>query len=135
MLANAISLLQNNCSYLNSFIANNTKLLDRIPSNLTVPIDFDFCSYSTFDPPMLSRAIDAVSFTGLTGPISFLSDRSGRRLANLIVKQFDSNLNPVEIGLYTDGILVLNTSKLTFKNGKVPVSGKTIVLVILIPFL
>lgn len=111
MVANAISLLQNNCTHLNEALKENDQLN---------PINF--CSLTTFDPFILGQAMRAVNFLGLSGPISFDTNQITRKTANLIVKQFNSNATAVDIGIFVNGILKLNTSRLTFKT--IPISGK-----------
>ena len=110
-MAQAISLLQNNCTFLNNEL-KDTKL-----------DDVDFCALTEITPFDLSRVIGVVNFTGLTGPISFAPGATARREANLAVYQINSNLSAVEVGVFIDGNLELNSSKLTFPNQLAPVSG------------
>lgn len=102
--------MQNNCSYLNEYIREDDR-----------PNSIDFCTITEFNPAILGQAMKAVNFLGLSGPISFDRVAPTRKTANMIVKQFYSNRTAVVIGLYIEGVLTLNISRLTFK--KIPVSG------------
>ena len=59
--AAGISLLQNNCSFLNE------KLREALPNAK----EFDFCSLETFTPEDLAFALRFVNITGYSGPIYF----------------------------------------------------------------
>lgn len=61
--ASGISLLQNNCSYLNSLIPE-------------LPVDkkFDFCSLKKFLPEDLAFAVRNANLSGYSGSIYFPSD-------------------------------------------------------------
>lgn len=118
-MARAISLLQNNCTYLNEYNARNP-----LQFNGENVFGFDFCALTEFTPFVLSRAIQAVNFTGLTGRIDFPVNKSTRDRSNLALFQLDSNLKAIEVGVYINGTLKFNQSRLTFPNNEAPRSGK-----------
>lgn len=102
--------MQNNCSYLNEYLREDDR-----------PNSIDFCSITEFNPAILGQVMKAVNFLGLSGPISFDRTAPTRKTANMIVKQFYSNRTAVVIGVYIEGVLKLNTSRMTFE--KIPISG------------
>jgi len=61
--ASAISLLQNNCTFLNEIRVKMERWRDT-----------DFCALTSFNPEHLAFALRFVNFTGYTGNVSFSQD-------------------------------------------------------------
>lgn len=75
-VAEAIALIQNNCTFLNdrlqylletNEISWNDDYID-VYSRLS---ELDFCTAETFSPSTLAIVMRFVNFTGFTGPVSF----------------------------------------------------------------
>lgn len=107
-IAHGLSLLQNNCSYL-----EETSLVSRF---------LDFCKMTDFTPAVLSAAMKRVNFTGLSGPISFGPLLNGRQEADFLVYQFNENAEPVPIGTFTNQQIHIDYSAVYFPDGKIPTS-------------
>jgi hypothetical protein len=109
-VAEAIYLLENNCTYL-----NEKSLLPNV----------DFCT-EAFNHLQLSEAISHVNFTGDTGPISFFPASLIRKTAVYNVFQFNTTGGQVIVGTSRteSGELEVNYPAIAFLDGNVPISGK-----------
>ncbi len=74
-VAEAVYLLQNNCTLLNqeySFLIDSESPQSKSFFEIYgVAPDIDFCAIETFTPIILSIVTRFVNFTGYTGPVSF----------------------------------------------------------------
>lgn len=121
--ASAISLLQNNCSFLNEKL--KLQLQSRNPIIQGLPLDF--CTITNFSTMDLAFAIKYVNITGYTGQIWFANNTLTRAIKNFYLFNPTTDvISAQQVGVLNYTGTYINDSLITFINGKVPVSSKNI---------
>lgn len=118
--AAAISLLQNNCTFLNAKLDYGIGPVLNYTESTP-----DFCTKTEFTPKDLSFALQFVDIVGYTGRISFPEDSLVRRevtfyLYNTLNNTVDGSL----VGVLNSTTVDIDASKITFINDEIPTSGK-----------
>lgn len=147
-VAEAIKLLQNNCTYLNEqlsqFTIANDNILNLLRSQGLILPD-DFCTLTEFNAGTISYVLRFVNYTGYTGPISFDPIQLIRLSKNAqlwknpyffsIAKTFYLyNLQGLDyaplVGQFSIDGVEINSSAVIFpNNNKTPVSSKLVEMV------
>lgn len=117
--AAAISLLQNNCSFLNEKWQNDIE-------NRTFNVQsIDFCALANFTPSLLAFALRYVNITGYTGQIWFPEKSLVRAIKSYYLYNPTTYLiNAPLVGILNVSGAFINDSALKFVEGVVPVSSK-----------
>lgn len=122
--AAAISLLQNNCTFLNEQLQSRTDNKTNPIASELVPQP-DFCNITNFTPDNLAFAIKFVNFTGYTGQIWFSDGYLKRAIESYFLFNPTTDLlSAPMVGILNISGAYINDSALTFVDGVVPCSSK-----------
>lgn len=116
VLAEAISLIQNNCTLLNA---------NRVNRPFTKELPEDFCSLTEFTPDELSYALRFVNFTGYTGQIDFPNNVLIRKTKSYyLYSVYNISLDATLVGYINQTGITIYNDLISFVNNQVPISGK-----------
>lgn len=115
VLAEAVSLIQNNCTFLNAN-RENRLFTNELP---------DFCSLTEFTPDELSYAMRFVNFTGYTGQVSFSNYILKRKTKSYyLYSVYNISLEATLVGYINQTGTTIYSNLISFINNQVPISGK-----------
>lgn len=116
--AQALSLIQNNCTFLNE-MSSGAEFFEQ-------KIAFDFCKSEDFTTRDLAFALRFINFAGYTGPIFFSNEMLELVEKPSYLYSVNSSLHEPEfVGLFTSEFYRINLSRISFVDDKIPISGKT----------